>query len=445
MVLPAPGLSRVAVGDGRIAGVIPIARSEVIVNGKSPGRTTLFVWLGNRRMTYEVAVSEQTIDDVAAMIRSTIVNPSVEVVSFGRSIVLKGSVQTPEEFNRLDEVLARFDPDAKANKYTLVNAVNVSRPLGSLQNDLVAGRGAGDVHVDRDGKGNLVVSGHVPDRVVAERVLEQVRHVGGASLPAGAQVIDRLGVDTPSQVDVKVYILEVDETALQQLGVRLQSGIPDPAHPGFYTLSDPTFPAQESVTNNGSGAPNSGPGIPGRGLNIGAFYRTTILAPTLDLVMRNGHARLLSSPDLVTMPGREATFLVGGQIPIPYSAGFGQIAIEYKEFGVRLQVTPTILGNGGVETRIAPEVSDLDFADGVQVSGFTIPALKTSRLATDVVTHDGESIVMGGLLRRQELRNIDKIPFLGDIPILGRLFRSVRYQRADTDVVFVMTPSVLTR
>ena len=145
------------------------------------------------------------------------------------------------------------------------------------------------------------------------------------------------------------------------------------------------------------------------------------------------------------MPGRQADFLVGGQIPIPVAAGPQQIAIQYKDFGVKLLVTPTILGEGSVETVIAPEISDLDFQDGVQLNGFTIPALKMSRLSTDVMTKAGESIVMGGLLRRQEQRVVDKIPGLGDLPVLGKLFRSTRYQSSQTDVVFVMTPQILTR
>jgi pilus assembly protein CpaC len=94
---------------------------------------------------------------------------------------------------------------------------------------------------------------------------------------------------------------------------------------------------------------------------------------------------------------------------------------------------------------IAPEVSDLDFQDGITLNGFVVPALKTSRLSTDVITTSGESIVMGGLLRRLEQRNIDKIPLLGDLPVLGKLFRSTRYQSQQTDVVFVMTPQILTR
>jgi pilus assembly protein CpaC len=98
-----------------------------------------------------------------------------------------------------------------------------------------------------------------------------------------------------------------------------------------------------------------------------------------------------------------------------------------------------------VETQITPEVSDLDFSDGIIISGFTIPALRTSRISTDVVTANGESIVMGGLMRRLEQRNVTKVPLLGDMPILGQLFRSTQYQKADTDLVFVMTPQVMVR
>ncbi|MDB5094415.1 MAG: type and secretion system protein [Candidatus Eremiobacteraeota bacterium] len=445
VVLQTPGLSRVAVGDGRIAGVIPIANAEVIVNGKTAGRTTMFIWRGARRTTYEVSVSEQPLDDIASMLRSSITNPGVQVASFDRSVVVSGAVQTPEEFGRVSDVVSRFDASTKGGKYNLVNAVTVSRPMGTLQRDISAAAGGSDVKVDRDAKGNIVVSGRVLDRMTAERFLDRVRTSGGGYLGADAKVIDRLGVELTSQIDVKVYILEVDQTALDQLGVRLQAGTPIQGQPGFYTLGDPLFPVLENPNSNFSGQPNSGPANLGRALNIGAFSRTTILAPTLDLVMRNGHARLLSSPDLVTMPGRQATFLVGGEIPIPYASGPQQIAIVYKEFGVRLDVTPTILGSGEIETRIAPEVSDLDFADAVAINGFFVPALKTSKLSTDVVTRPGESIIMGGLLRRQQTRNIDKIPLLGDIPILGKLFRSTRYQNLETDVVFVMTPQVITR
>ena len=440
-VVATPHLTRVAVGDGKIAGVLAVGNTEIVVSGRAAGRTTLLVWSGGGRRTYDVTVTEQSLESLRQMIERAVADPSLHVEEFDRSIVINGTVPNGESLVHLGEVVSHFEPVATAGKFSVVNAVTVARPLGPLQSELSAAPATNAIRVDRDAKGNLIVSGQVEDRSTAEQVLHRVRALAGPYLAIDGKVIDRIETRTVSQVDVKVYVLEVDETGLRQLGVNLQSAS---FHPdGTYTLGGPQFPVVEDPIVGNNHRP--GPGIPGYGLTIGAFFRTITLAPTVNLIMNSGHARLLSSPNLVTMPGRQADFLVGGQIPIPVAAGPQQLAIQYKDFGVKLVVTPTILGEGGVETVIAPEISDLDFQDGVSLNGFVVPALKVSRLSTDVVTKAGESIVMGGLLRRQEQRVIDKIPGLGDLPILGKLFRSTRYLTAQTDVVFVMTPQILTR
>jgi pilus assembly protein CpaC len=110
-----------------------------------------------------------------------------------------------------------------------------------------------------------------------------------------------------------------------------------------------------------------------------------------------------------------------------------------------LNVTPTLLGNGSIESKISPEVSNLDFSNAILANGFLIPALRESKLSTDIITQPGEAIVMGGLVQRIEEKDIQKIPLLGDIPVLGKLFRSTQYQRHDSDVVFVLAPEVVTR
>jgi len=443
IILNAAGLNRVAVGDGRIAGVVPIGTSQIVVNGKAPGHTTIFVWSGSERTTYEVTVTEQSFDDVAKVLRAAINEPHVQVVAFNVNLIVRGSVADVAAFNRINEVIDRF----KGIKFTqgaggggngvIINAVSIAKPLGNLQDEIAAIPGGHGLRVDADAQGNVVVSGTVRDQSQAQQVLDKVKGLAGPYLSADGKVIDRLGVDVTSQVDIKVYVLEVDNTASSTLGLRLQSAQPTtingPGPNAPYMLSTPSFVAVNNT--NASGNPFS----------IGSFSRIDLLAPTLDLLMAQGHARLLSSPNLLTLPGQEATFLVGGEIPIPISNGLGSVSVTYKEFGVKLNVTPNILGNGGVEAKIAPEISDLDFADGISINGFTIPALKVSKLSTDVITANGESIVMGGLLRRQEQKNITKIPLLGDIPILGALFRSVAYQRNDTDVVFVMTPTIVTK
>ncbi len=430
IIVPTPGLTRVAVGDGKIAGVVPVGNIEIVVNGKASGQTTLFVWTKAGRRTYFVNVIEQDLEDLRRMLRAAITIPGVRVDEFDHSLVLNGTVPSGDDRVQLSDIVARFASLAASSKYTIIDAVTVTRPLGSLQDLFASNPATTNVKVERDMKGDLIVSGLVPDRATAVMVLSKVNALGGQYLSTDGKVIDRLETSTTSQVDVKVYILEVDSTGLKQLGISLQSATFQ-QNGGSYTLGSPQFPIVESPV--------------ARAFTIGSFFRTVTLAPTLNLVITSGHAKILSSPNLVTLPGHKADFLVGGQIPIPVSAGPQQIAIQYKDFGVTLQVTPSILSNGNIETVIAPEVSDLDFADGVTLNGFVVPALKTSKLSTDVITKDGESIVMGGLLRRVEQRTISKIPLLGDLPILGKLFRSTSYQNQQSDVVFVMTPTILTR
>ena len=434
LVLKAEGLSRVAVGDGRIAGVVPVGTSQVVVNGKAPGHTTLFIWAGGKRITYEVTVTAQELDDVAQMLRSAIASPNVQVVSFDHSIVVRGTVSDGAQYQQVSDIVTRFDPIVKAQGSVLVDAVTISQNLGQLQRAIANIPGASDIRVDPDGKGNVIVSGNAADAVTAQAILERARGLAGPYLASNGQLIDRLNSLTNSQIDIKVYVLEVDKTAQSNLGISLYGAQPVQ---GQLTpsLVPPSFPFLESPSLPGSGL----------GFTIRPFYRLTTLAPTLNLLMQEGHAKVLSSPDLVTSPGAKATFLVGGEIPVVTSTGLGAVNVTYEPYGVQLNVTPEILGNGSVHALVAPEISRLDYANAVIVSGFTIPALTVSKLSTDVITRPGESIIMGGLVNRLEMKTISKIPLLSAIPILGKLFTSTNYQSQQSDVVFVMTPEIITR
>jgi pilus assembly protein CpaC len=433
IVLRVQGLTRVAVGDGRIAGVVPIGATQLLINGKTPGHTTVLIWTAGGRQLYDVAVTEQNVDSIARMLRSAIEEPGVQVLSFGKSVVVKGSVSDAVHFQDLSDIIGRFDKVATAESYKIVNAVRVVQPLGQVQAELAHLPGATDVRVDPDGKGSVIVSGRVHERFDAERILERARGLAGAFLATDGKVLDRLTVETSSLVDVKVYILEIDRNGLKNLGVELQAGTPDPNNPLSIVLGSPQFPILES--RKSTDKPEF----------IGSFFRTTLLAPTINAIVQSGHAQLLSSPNLTTVPGQEATFLVGGEIPYAVSNGSNGVTIVFKEYGVMLKLTPKLLGNGQIETKINPEISDLDYTNGISLGGFVVPALKTSKLSTDIITKAGESIVMGGLLRHIDTKNFTKIPLLGDLPILGKLFRSTRYQSSETDVVFVMTPEVIVR
>jgi pilus assembly protein CpaC len=434
-VVRAPGLSRVAVGDSRIAGVIAIGTSEVIINAKSAGHTTVSIWgAGGARTEYEVTVTQQDADDLARALRSTLADSNVSVVTVGHMIVVRGTIMDSARFTQANSLIDRFNVAAKTEGFVIVDALTQLDPLTTVQSDIGAIAGASDVRVEGDGKGNIVVSGRATTKATEQMILERARTLAGTYLASDGKVIDRLELATVSQVSVKVYVLEVDETGMKQLGLRLQGAFVDPTT-GLITPTTPSFPFVENQANQ----------KPGRSLTIGGFFRSILLAPTLDLILTSGHASVLSAPDLLAMPGQTANFLVGGQIPYIYSTGLGQSAIVFKEYGVKLEITPTILGDGSIETKLTPEISDLDFTNGISLNGFIVPALKTSRITTDLVTHAGESIIMGGLLRRLDQKTITKIPGLGDLPVLGKLFRSTNYLTSASDVVFVMTPEIITQ
>jgi Flp pilus assembly secretin CpaC len=425
------GVTRLAIGDSQIAGVLMAANGQLLINGKAHGQTTLFVWQGTTRRTYLVEVTQQSLDEYARLIRSAVNDPHVVVSVAKNSIVVSGSVIDVQQFARVNDIVARFFDLSRSEHFNVVNAVTVAQQLGSLQKDITKLPGLEHVGVDLDGKGNVVVSGTVRDRQSAELALQRAGGVAGAYLAADGKVIDRMTTEKTTQIGVKVYILEIDNTGLTQLGLRLQGANEDPSNPGSFIYGDPMFLGLEGATNSA--------------LNVGSFARVTRLAPTLDLILRTGHAKILSEPNLVTTPGTAAKFLVGGEIPYAFATGLGQISIVFKEYGVKLDMTPKMLGNGSIDTLIAPEVSDLDFQNGITLNGFVVPALKTSKLSTEMITQPGESVIMGGLLRRIEQRTIDRLPILGDLPVLGKLFRSTRYQSSQTDVVFIMTPEAIVR
>ena len=441
LIVRGHGIDRVAVGDGKVAGAIALDPTRVIINARGPGDTTLFVWDESGQHTYELTVNDRRIEQIVRLLRTQIDSPDVTIGVVGTTLVLGGKVADMREYTRIAGVLDRFkDIKFDAAAISFANTIAVRKPLGHLQDEIDAMPDSRDLRVDLDPTGNLIVSGRVQDQRQVQDVVDRVSGLAGGYLKSDGKIIDRLSTSMKSMVSIKVDVLEVDKTAQRTLGLRLQTAQKTAIGGGSassFTLSPGTSIGAVEDPARASLPPNP--------FAVGPFERVSLLAPTIDLLVTQGHARILSSPNLTALPGKTATFLVGGQIPIPISNGLGSVTISYKDFGVSLNVKPTIQADGGIDTELTPEISDLDFADGVQVNGFTVPALKTSKISTEVVTENGESIILGGLLRRVESRNIQKIPLLGDLPILGPLFRSTSYQRTESDVVFVLTPTIITK
>jgi len=245
--------------------------------------------------------------------------------------------------------------------------------------------------------------------------------------------VSRLRVATPLQVMLKVRIAELDRTALKSMGVNLFS-------------SDPTsgfkFGIGQGVaaTSSTGGAFSVAAGPIGTALGAAGHLFGLDLAGSIDLAATDGLATILAEPNLTALSGETASFLAGGEFPIPVSQSLGAVTIEYKQYGVGLAFTPVVLADGRISMRVRPEVSQLDDANGVTLNGFRVPALTTRRAETTVELGSGQSFMIAGLLQNTASNSINKAPLLGDIPILGALFRSTKFQRQETELVVVVTP-----
>jgi pilus assembly protein CpaC len=169
----------------------------------------------------------------------------------------------------------------------------------------------------------------------------------------------------------------------------------------------------------------------------------------INALRQNNVLRVLAEPNLMAISGQEASFLAGGEFPIPVTQGGGTgsggtaITVEYREFGVKLKMTPIVLGDGRIRLKVAPEVSDLDFTTAVRFNGFVVPGLTSRKVETVVELNEGQTFAIAGLLNNNITAQKDVTPLLGDVPVLGTLFRSVRYQRKETELVVLVTPHLV--
>jgi pilus assembly protein CpaC len=263
----------------------------------------------------------------------------------------------------------------------------------------------------------------------------------------GKDVQDKSAVDLETQVMTEIKIAEVSRSTLQQFGFNffLNKANSTAAFTNTGTLGSVNLgsidlttgrPTSFSFNQNGvvplQNAFALVGGDAGRGL-LGA----------LSILSRKGLARVLAEPSLIATSGQTATYLAGGEFPVPVTQGTGGITIEYKQFGVRLSLSPTVLARNRISLKVAPEVSDLDFTAGIQMGGVAVPALTVRRTDTTVELGDGETFVISGLISSNLRNNVDKVPGLGDLPVIGAFFRSTGVQKTEKELIMVVTPSLV--
>jgi pilus assembly protein CpaC len=281
--------------------------------------------------------------------------------------------------------------------------------------------------------GSVVLSGTVTDPATVAQADSVVQ-------AAGFKTVNMLAspVRNASQIQLQIRVAEVSRNKLRELG----SSFAYQGSPGAGGFISGGGPGSLSEVTNGlmQGTFTSAMNVFLMGGNATQMIRA---------MQTNGALRALAEPNLIAMDGQTASFLAGGEFPIPIvqsgggGGGNGAVTIEFKEYGVRLNFKPTIIDEDHIRLELEPEVSTIDFANGVKFQGFVVPALRTRRARTGIELRDGQSFALAGLLDNNESRSMSKVPLLGDVPILGNLFKSTQFQKQETELVFIVTADLV--
>jgi pilus assembly protein CpaC len=285
--------------------------------------------------------------------------------------------------------------------------------------------------------GAIALRGRVPNLQTAEQAV-------AIATPYSEKVLNFMEISGGQQVLLQVQFAEVSRSATSALGVNF--GYSDGVSFAGNNVGQVSPLGIRDIGTIGSElavpGPNPAVTIFGRGV-----AGSTSIAYFISALRQNNLLRVLAEPNLIAISGQEASFLAGGEFPVPVTQGGGQggvaVTVEYREFGVRLRFVPVALGDGRIRIRVAPEVSDLDFTTAVRLNGFVIPGLTSRKVETSVELAEGQTFAIAGLLNNSVTSNKEVTPVLGDVPIIGSLFRSVRYQRKETELVVLVTPRLV--
>lgn len=365
-------IRQIVVGLGDFAEAEAVSPTQVLVNGKTPGETSLIIWdsTGSRQF-FNVTVRPST--------------------------------------------YATHDQ------------------LESIRRQLRLELPGQDINVAID-NGNVYLRGTADDLTSSNRAAM----IGGTA----GKVVNLLNVKVPQperQILLKVRFASVDRSKEKQLGLNIFST-------GFGNTIGTVSTGEYSPP--GVSATNPSTATVTNALNLFAFYPGINLGATIEALEQRGLVQSLAEPNILAENGKQASFLAGGEYPFPMvqggtGIGGSAVTIMFKEYGIRLNFIPTITPRGTIRLQVAPEVSALDFADAITISGFTEPAISVRRVKTEVELADRQSFAIGGLLDNTENETFEKIPFLGDIPILGKFFQSMTRTKNNTELIVIVTPEIV--
>jgi pilus assembly protein CpaC len=271
---------------------------------------------------------------------------------------------------------------------------------------------------------------------------QQARDTALASAGEKTDLIDRSVVNVRSgTVQVEVKIVEFNRSVLKQAGLNIFSTRPNSNGFSFGVFSPSSLGSVTFAPNGQLTGQYNNPLA--QAFSLLFNFSKAGIGLDVGFLEGNGMARVLAEPTLVAMSGQSASFLAGGELPIPVPQGLGTTSIEYKPFGIGLTLTPTVLSNDRIVLKVAPEASDLDYTNALSLNGVAVPAITTRRADTTVELGDGESFIIGGLVSRSTTSNADKVPLLGDLPILGAFFSKNNYKMNEKELVILVTPHLV--
>jgi pilus assembly protein CpaC len=306
--------------------------------------------------------------------------------------------------------------------------------------------------------GRIMLSGEVADAATLDKAVTIARQFG-------PEIINSVSIMSPQQVMLEVRFVELSRTAGRELGVQWNRF----GGNSLVNIGNRTPAGVLPITPAGGNNPFQNPGVTSGGVNDTNVLRSAAVAAgvisgaspfgfiigrlvangmsadaLINLLEQKGVARSLAEPNLVALSGDTASFLAGGEYPIPVGGSFGQVTVDYKKYGVGLAFTPTVLDRGLINMKIEPEVSQIDTNHTIAVAnGISVPALIVRRASTTVELRDGQSFVIGGLLQSDNQHQIEQLPWLGSVPVLGTLFSSKSYQNNETDLAIIVTPHLV--
>jgi pilus assembly protein CpaC len=377
-------LKRVSIADPTIADEVVVSPKQILVNGKAPGAVSLVLWDDSgQSQSFEVVV-EMDVLELQRQIRDGFPSAPIQVSS---------------------------------------------------------------------SKDVLTLSGRVPSEAVADKALELAK----AITPKVVSLLEVPVAPPGAEILLQVKFAEVDRTALTQLGANILS-LPGAKTVGATSTGQFSPPALTgTVGASGSTTTTAANGVTTTTqngftlsdlLNIFVFRPDLNLAATIKAMQEKTLLQILAEPNVLTESGKEGSFLAGGEFPFPIvqpsgAGGVPLVTIQFRPFGVQLNFTPTLAPDGTIDLHVRPEVSTLDFTNAVTIAGYTIPAISTRRVESEVRLQDGQSFAIAGLVDNRVQEQLNKIPGISDLPILGKLFQSKSLQKSKTELLVVVTPRVV--